>query len=61
VPFVRCGTVRRVGFFVDAVNAQGTPMVELRPTVPSGSPPVRRNRKETFATIMISAGGVEVK
>ena len=61
VPFVRCGTVRRVGFFVDAVNAQGTPLVGLRPTVPSGSPPVRRKRKETFATTMISAGGVEVK
>src|SRR5918997_3888631 len=35
VPFVRCGTVRRVGFFVDAVNAQVTPMVGWRPTVPS--------------------------
>jgi hypothetical protein len=27
VPFVRCGPVRRVGFFVDAVNAQVTPIV----------------------------------
>src|SRR5215210_6826464 len=61
VPFVRCGTLRRVGFFVDAVNAQVTPMVGLRPTVPSGSPPVRRGQKETFATTMISAGRAEVK
>ena len=45
VPFVRCGTVRRVGFFVDAVNAQVTPLVGLRPTVPSGSPPVGRDQK----------------
>jgi hypothetical protein len=29
VPFVSCGTVRRVGFFVDAVNAQVTPLVGL--------------------------------
>jgi hypothetical protein len=48
------------GFFVDAVNAQVTPMVGLWPTVPSG-PPVRRDQKETFATTMISAGGVKVK
>src|ERR687893_3068438 len=50
VPFVRCGTVRRVGFFVDAVNAQVTPMVGLRPIVPSAPPPVRRGWKEKFAT-----------
>jgi hypothetical protein len=46
-----------VGFFVDAVNAQVTPMVGLLPTVPSGSLPVRRGCKVTFATTMISAGG----
>src|SRR5215216_8112102 len=51
-PFVRCGTLRRVGFFIDAVNAQVTPMVGSRPTVPSGSPSVRRGWKETFATTM---------
>jgi hypothetical protein len=50
-----------VGFFVDAVNAQVTPMVRLRPTVPSGSQPVGRAQKETFTTIMIIAGEVEVK
>src|SRR5215210_6255223 len=61
VPFVRFGTVRRVGFFVDAVNAQVTPMVGLRPTVPSGSRPVGRRQKETLATNMILAGGVKVK
>src|SRR5215208_4848734 len=61
VPFGHCGTVRRVGFFVDAVNAQVTPMVGLWPTVLSGSLPVRRGRKETFATTMISAGEVDVK
>src|SRR4051794_20426084 len=61
VPFGRCESVRRVGFFVDTVNAQVTPMVGLRPTVPPGSPPVRRGRKGTFTTTMISAGGVEVK
>src|SRR5215211_3686560 len=61
LPFAGCGTVRRVGFFVDAVNAQVTPMVGLRTTVPSGSQPVGRDRKETFATIMIIAGEVEVK
>src|SRR5215212_8236791 len=61
VPFGRCGTVRRMGFFVDAVNAQVPPIVGLRPTVPSGSPPVGRGHKETFATIMIRAGGVKVK
>jgi hypothetical protein len=33
----------------------------LWPTVPSGSPPVGRDRKETFATTMIIAGEVEVK
>src|SRR5215204_6100665 len=60
VPFVRCGTVRRVSFFVDAVNAQVTPLVGLWPTVPSGTLPVRRDRKETFATTMITAGGVKV-
>ena len=27
VPFVHCRIVRRVGFFVDAVNAQVTPLV----------------------------------
>src|SRR5215203_6235428 len=42
VPFVRCGTVRRVGFSVDAVNAQVTPLVGLWPTVPSRPRPVRR-------------------
>src|SRR5688572_15965269 len=52
VPFGRCGTVRRVGFLVDAVNAQASPMVELRPTVPSGSRPVGRGQKETFTTII---------
>src|SRR3954453_902278 len=61
VPFGRCRIVRRVGFFVDAVNAHVTPMVGLRSAVPSGSPPVRRGQKETFATFMISAGGVKVK
>jgi hypothetical protein len=61
VPFVLCGIVRRVGFFVDAVNAQVTPIVGLRPTVPSGPLSVRRGRKETFATTMISAGEVGVK
>src|SRR5829696_6541320 len=61
VPFVRCRIVRRVGFFVDAVNAQVAPKVGSRPTVPSGPLPVRRGCKETFATTMISAGGVEVK
>src|SRR5215204_6014032 len=62
VPFVRCGTVRRVGFFVDAVNAQVTPpMVGLQLTVPSGSQPVKRGQKETSATAMIIAGEVEVK
>jgi hypothetical protein len=61
VPFVRSGTVRRVGFFVDAVNAQVTPMVGLWPTVPSESPPVRQRQKETFATTMVIAGEVEVK
>src|SRR5215212_3977202 len=61
VPFVRSGTVRRVGFFVDAVDAQVTPMVGLRPTVPSESPPVRRGQKETSATIMILAEELEVK
>src|SRR5215212_5049881 len=61
VPFVCCRTVRRVGFFVDAVNAQVTPLVGLRPTIPSGPLPVRRGWKETSATTMISAGEVEVK
>ena len=61
VPFVRCGTVRRVGFFVDAVNTQVTPMVGVWHTVPSGSPPVRRGQNETFATTMIIAGEVGVK
>src|SRR5829696_1274513 len=61
VPFVCRRTVRRVGFFVDAVNAQVTPMVGLRPTVPSEPRLVRRDRKETFATTMITAGGVKVK
>src|SRR5215218_10980517 len=61
VPFGRCGTLRRAGFFVDAVDAQVTPICGLRPTVPSESPPVRRGQKETFATIMIIAGGVEVE
>src|SRR5215204_2661962 len=60
VPLVHCGIVRRVGFFVDAVNAQVTPVVELRPTVPSASS-VKRGWKGTFATTMIYAGGVEVK
>jgi hypothetical protein len=50
-----------VGFFVDAVNAQVTPMVGLWPTVPSGSLPVRRDWKGTFATTMINAGEVDVK
>jgi hypothetical protein len=36
-------------------------MVGLWPTVPSKSRPVRRGRKETSATTMISAGEVEVK
>jgi hypothetical protein len=58
VPF---GTARRMGFLVDAVNAQATPVVGLWPTVPSGPLPVRRDRKETFATTMINAGEVEVK
>src|SRR5215203_6377801 len=31
VPFVRCRIVRRVGFFVDAVNAQVTPKVGCGP------------------------------
>jgi hypothetical protein len=57
-PFVRCGTVRRVGFFVDAVNAQVTPMVGLRPTGSSESPPVRRGQKETSATTMVTTGRV---
>src|SRR5215212_4986663 len=61
VPFVRSGTVRRVGFFVDAVNAQVTPMVGLRPTVPSESPPVGPGQQETSATIMILAEELEVK
>src|ERR671921_1998691 len=61
VPFVRCRIVRRVGFFVDAVNAQVAPMVGLRPTVPSWSRPVRRGQKETSATTMVIAGGVKVK
>ena len=61
VPFARCRIVRRVGFFVDAVNAQVTPMDGVRPTVPSGPLPVRRDQKETFATTMITAGGVKVK
>src|SRR5919107_26362 len=61
VPFARCRIVRRVGFFVDAVNAQVTPKVGLRQTVPSGPRPLRRDRKETFATTMITAGGVKVK
>src|SRR5215208_380984 len=60
MPFPCCRTVRRVGFFVDAVNAQVTPKFGLWPTVPSGSP-VRRGQKETFATTMVSAGAVEVK
>src|SRR5215211_3195964 len=54
VPFACCRIVRRVGFFVDAVNAQVTPLVGVRTTVPSGPPPVRQGRKETFATTMIS-------
>src|SRR5215218_7207087 len=61
VPFVRCGTVRRVGLFVNVVNAQLTPMVGLWPTVPSWSRLVRRDQKETFATTMITARGVKVK
>jgi hypothetical protein len=61
VPLVRCRIVRRVGFFVDAVNAQVTPMDRVWPTVPSGPRPVMRGRKETFATTMITAGGVKVK
>src|SRR5919112_2106645 len=61
VPFGHRGTVRRVGFFVDAVYAQVTPMVRVRPTVPSVPLPVRRGWKETSATTMISAGEVEVK
>jgi hypothetical protein len=61
VPFVRSGTVRRMGFFVDTVNAHVTPMVGLWPTVPSGSLPVRRDWKGTFATTMINAGEVDVK
>src|SRR5215211_7637671 len=52
VPFGRCGTVRRVGFFVDAVNAQVTPIVGLWPTVSSGSHPVKRDQKEIFATMI---------
>jgi hypothetical protein len=46
VPLVRCRTVRRMGFFVDAVNAQVTPMVGLQPTVPSRPRPVRRDQKK---------------
>src|SRR5215218_6291928 len=61
VPFVRCRIVRRVGFFVDAVNAQVTPLVGLWPTVPSGPLPVRRDWKGTFATTMINAEEVDVK
>jgi hypothetical protein len=61
VPFVGCRIVRREGFFVDAVNAQVTPLVGLRPTVPSRSRPVGRGQKGTFATTMIIAGGVKVK
>src|SRR5215217_5299770 len=36
MPFARCRILRRVGFSVDAVNAQLTPMVGLWSTVPSG-------------------------
>src|SRR5215211_7162810 len=61
VPFGCCGIVRRVGFFVDAVNAQVTPLVGLWPTVPSGPLPVRRGWKGTSATTTISAGEVQVK
>jgi hypothetical protein len=49
-----------VGFFVDAVNAHLTPMIVaiqfLRDRCRWG-----KARKETFATIMMIAGRVEVK
>src|SRR5215210_97285 len=60
VPLACCRSVRREGFFVDAVNAQVTPMVWVAAHSSFRIAAVRRGWKETFATT-ISAGGVEVK